>query len=80
MRHLKSALARLAGTFGGQRTDDDLRDELQAHLDMVIAENIRRGLDPDEARRQAMLASGGMALAAESVRAQRGLPQRRGSA
>ena len=45
-----------------------------AHLDMETAENIRRGMDPDEARRQAMLASGGLTQAAEAVRDQRGLP------
>ena len=41
---------------------------------METAENIRRGMAPDAARRQALLASGGLTLAAESVRAQRGLP------
>ena len=74
MKHLRAALARIAGLFTGTRADGDLRDELQAHLDMETAENIRRGMRPDEARRQAMLASGGLTVAAESVRAQRGLP------
>ncbi len=41
---------------------------------MEIAENIRRGMDPEEARRQALLASGGLTQAAESVRDQRRLP------
>ncbi|MBW8839789.1 MAG: ABC transporter permease, partial [Gemmatimonadetes bacterium] len=54
--------------------DDDLRDEMQAHLEMETAENIRRGMDPTEARRRALLASGGITVAAESVRDQRGLP------
>ena len=31
--------------------DDELREELQAHLEMETAENIRRGMPPDEARR-----------------------------
>jgi putative ABC transport system permease protein len=74
MRLLRAALARIAGVFTGQRADDDLRDELQAHLDMEIAENIRRGMHPDQARRQAMLASGGLTQAVEAVRDQRGLP------
>jgi predicted permease len=74
MRHLRAALARITGFFTRDRADDDLRDELQAHLDMETAENIRRGMRPDEARRQALLASGGLTVAVESVRAQRSLP------
>jgi len=71
---IRSALARIAGVFSGHRRDDDLREEMQAHLEMETAENIRRGMRPDEARRQAMLASGGLAAATEAVRDQRGLP------
>ncbi|MGH7578134.1 MAG: ADOP family duplicated permease [Longimicrobiales bacterium] len=74
MRHVRRVFARIAGFFGGQRTDDDLRAELESHLEMEIAENIRRGMQPNEARRQALLASGGLDQAAESVRDQRGLP------
>ncbi len=74
MRHLRAALARIAGFFTGHGADDDLREELQAHLDLETAENIRRGMDPDEARRQALLASGGLTVAVEAVRDQRGLP------
>ena len=74
MRYLRAALARIAGLFTGPRADDDLRDELQAHLDMATAENIRRGMAPEEARRQALLASGGLTMAAEAVRDQRSLP------
>ena len=74
MRYLRAALARLAGFFTGSRGDADLRDELQAHLDMDIAENIRRGMSPEAARRQALMASGGLTQAAEAVRDRRGLP------
>jgi predicted permease len=74
MRHIRAAFARIAGVFIGRRADEDLRDELQAHLEMEIAENLRRGMQPDEARRQAALASGGLTQAADAVRDQRGLP------
>ena len=74
MRYLRAALARIAGFFTGHEGDDDLRDELQAHLDMETAENIRRGMDPAEARRWAMLASGGVTQAVEAVHDRRGLP------
>ena len=74
MRHVRAALARIAGFFTGHRADDDLREELEAHLEMEIAEHVRRGVPPDEARRRALLASGGLTQAAEAVRDRRGLP------
>jgi putative ABC transport system permease protein len=74
MRHIRAALARTAGVFTRGRADDDLREELQSHIEMETAENIRRGMSPDEARRQAMLVSGGLTQAAEAVRDQRGFP------
>ncbi len=74
MKYLRVALARIAEFVRGDRGDDDLRDEMQAHLDMEIAENVRRGMSPDAARRQALLAAGGLTQAVEAVRDQRGLP------
>jgi predicted permease len=61
--------------FANQTASDaELREELQAHLEMHVAENVRRGMSPADARRAALAASGGMTSAAESVREQRGLP------
>ncbi len=74
MRLLRALLARLAGLFPGRRADDDLREELETHLEMETAENMRRGMAPEEARRRALLASGGLTQAAEAFRDQRGLP------
>ena len=74
MRFIRSALARIAGAFTRDHGDDDLRDEFRAHLEMETAEYIRRGMSPDEARRQALLSAGGLVQAEEAVRAQRGLP------
>ena len=74
MKALRAFAARLAGVFTGHRKDDELREELESHLDMETAENIRRGMTPEEARRRALLSSGGMTQAAEAVRDRRGLP------
>ena len=74
MTHVRAALARIAGVFTSDHADDDVRDELQAHLDMETAEYIRRGMPPAEARRKALVASGGLTQAAEAVRDQRGWP------
>ena len=74
MRYLRATLARLAGAFRRNRGDDDLQEEMQSHLEMETAEYVRRGMAPGEARRQALLAAGGLTQAAEAVRDQRGLP------
>jgi predicted permease len=60
--------------FTKHQADDDLRAEFEAHLEMETAEYIRRGMSPNDARRQALLASGGLAQAAEAVSDQRGVP------
>ena len=77
MSRLRAAALRVAGIFGGRRAaaaDADLREELAYHLELATAENMRNGMSPSEARRQALLASGGLTIAAEAVREQRGLP------
>lgn len=75
MKAIRRTLARIGATLRGhERAHDDLRAEMEAHLAMETEENIRRGMPPAEARRQALIASGGLTQAAESVREQRGLP------
>jgi putative ABC transport system permease protein len=74
MRPLRVLVARVRGLFAGREADEGLRGELESHLELETAELIRRGLDPRAARRQALLASGGITQAAEAVRDQRGLP------
>jgi hypothetical protein len=47
---------------------DDISEELQSHLDLHTADNIRAGMSPDEARRQAMIALGGVQQTKERYR------------
>jgi putative ABC transport system permease protein len=74
MNSIRAFFARVAGFFTGHRGDDDMIAEMQAHLEMETEENIRRGMDPESARRAARLTAGGMTQAAEAVHDQRGLP------
>jgi len=74
MARIRAVLARIAGMFTKHGGDDELREELESHLEMETAEYIRRGMHPDAARRRAVLASGGLAQAADAARAQRGVP------
>lgn len=63
----------LHSLFTRSREDRELDEELAFHLDMAADENVRRGMAPDEARRQARLRLGGPTQVREAVRDARGL-------
>ncbi len=71
---LRVLASRIRGFFAGHRLDEDFRRELASHLDMLTEENLRRGLPPDEARRQARLRLGGAAQLRETLHDLRGIP------
>jgi predicted permease len=62
------------GFFDKQRMDQEFNDELEAHLQMHVEDNLRLGMKPDEARRQALIKLGGIESTKEAYRDQRGLP------
>jgi predicted permease len=66
---------RFGGFFNKQRRDQQLADEIESHLQMAVEENIRSGMSPTEARRQAVLKLGGVESTKEACRNQRGLPR-----
>jgi hypothetical protein len=68
-------LAHLRGFVRPAAGDDDFDQELSAHLTMAEEENIRRGMSPAEARREARLELGGVAQLREAARDARGLPR-----
>jgi predicted permease len=51
-----------------RRMDGDLSDEMQAHLDLMTAENIERGMPPDEARAAARRGFGNITRTQEKAR------------
>src|SRR5262249_36319844 len=62
-------------SFAGRRgADAEFDRELESHLEMLAAENLRRGMTPEEARRAAVLRLGGAPQIKESHREMRGLP------
>jgi predicted permease len=71
---LRSALARSRAFLGKAPRDSDFEQELASHLDFAVEENVRRGLSPEEARRQALVRFGGMEQSREKQRSARGLP------
>jgi predicted permease len=67
-------LSRFRALLSGRRLDEDFDAELRAHLVLLTDENIRRGMAPDEAARQAHLRLGGVAQLEERHRDDRSLP------
>lgn len=63
---------RLRALLFRNREDIELEEELAFHMEQETAANVRRGLDPREARRRAALRLGGVDRTAEAVRDARG--------
>lgn len=74
MDFLRTLFARCVALLRRRRLDADLDEELRTHLDLAMAENLKAGMRPEEARIAALRAFGGIAQARESYRAQRGFP------
>ncbi len=74
MRTLRRIFRRLTSWATTQRDEERLRAEIEEHLALQTAENLRAGLSPLEARRQAVLQFGGVEAIKESYRDQKGLP------
>lgn len=72
MKALRRGWRRLMGSLS--REKPDLSDELRSHIEMQTEDNLRAGMRPEEARRQAELKFGGIDSTKESYRDQRGLP------
>src|ERR1039457_5061413 len=74
MRALRRFFTRLVNSILRRRDEERLREEVQEQLDLQTAENLRAGLSPVEARRQAVLKFGAVEAIKEDYRDQRGLP------
>jgi predicted permease len=74
MDSLRQAFARMRSFFRKSPMENDLEAEMAAHIAFAVEENLRRGLSPQEASRQALVRFGGMAQSKEQHREARGLP------
>jgi len=73
MRFPRRFLTRLANSAARRTQEERLREEIEGHIALQTAENLRAGLSPIEARRQAMLKFGGVEAMKQDYRAERGL-------
>src|SRR5215203_4176073 len=74
MTWLRVAALRVTGLFRTSRHDRELDEELRTHIEMAVEDNVRRGLSPDEARREAYRRFGGVDETKQLCRERRGLP------
>jgi predicted permease len=71
---IRETSARFVSLFRKQAMDADLEKDLATHVDLLTSDNQRRGMTPDEARRQALVSMGGLSAVKELHRDTRGLP------
>src|SRR6202020_181212 len=74
MRFLRRFFIRLSNFATGRRADQRLREEMMEHLAFQTDENLRAGMSPAEARRQAVLKLGAAAAIREDHHAEQSLP------
>jgi putative ABC transport system permease protein len=75
MRWLKSIVNRLHILFHENAVEKELDEELRIHLENAIAERVSNGMNPAEARREALLELGGVEQIKEECREARGSNQ-----
>src|SRR6202790_3120082 len=71
---LRRFFIRLSNFITGRRADQRLREEMAEHLALQTQENLRAGMSPTEARRQAALKLGAAQAIREQHNAEQGLP------
>lgn len=74
MRLIRTFLKRLTGLFPSARRERELNDELEAHLQLHIDDNIRAGMTPHQARREAVMRLGGVEPTKQEYRERRTIP------
>ena len=74
MRILRRFLKRVSNFANGRSADQRLQEELAGHLAIQTEENLRAGMSPGEARRQAALKLGAAQAIRESHHAEQSAP------
>jgi predicted permease len=74
MEWLRVLTSRLLAFFRKRRAEGELDSEVRSHLEMLTEENVRRGMNPEEARHAARREFGGVERTKEEYREQRSLP------
>jgi len=73
-KSLQARYQRLVGLFRKPRRDAEFAEELESHLHLHVEDNIRAGMTPEAARRDALIKLGGVQQTKENYRDRIGLP------
>ena len=68
MKELRTWWSRVAGIFSKRRREGDFSDEIEAHVQMQVEDNLRSGMNPVEARRAALVKLGGLEQTKQAYR------------
>src|SRR5262245_54025031 len=68
MRALRAFLVRLGGCLRRTHREQELSNEIESHLQFHTDDNVRAGMSPDEARRQAVVKLGSVEAVKEEMR------------
>src|SRR5271167_659775 len=71
---MKSFFARFLSFFRKSQSERELHVELQTHLQLHIEDNLKQGMSPEEARKNALIKLGGLEQTKERMRDQQSLP------
>src|SRR5580658_3914861 len=74
MDTMRVFLSRCAALLGKRKLDEELDEELRAHIDLAVDEKVRQGMTRQQARTAALREFGGVTQTQEEYRVQRGLP------
>lgn len=74
MTTLHQLVLRFLALFRRDQLDSELHDEMSAHLDLAMEEQLKSGMSPEQAYRQALIDFGGRQQAKENHRDARSLP------
>ncbi len=74
MRQIRAFLLRLGGLFHRSRREQEITDEIESNIAFHIEDNLRAGMAPEEARRQAIIRLGGIESTKQDCRDRLGLP------
>ncbi|MGC2657409.1 MAG: ABC transporter permease [Bryobacteraceae bacterium] len=74
MKPVRAWLLRFGGVFRKRKRERELADELNSHLDLHTSDNLRSGMTPGQARREALLKLGGIEVTKEAYRDRSTIP------
>lgn len=59
MKRLRAWILRLTGVLPSERRQREMAEEIESHVQMQTEDNLRSGMTPEQARREAILKLGG---------------------